>query len=109
MHNRRNTNFIHENSEKEVKSNSFHRPPSNFKKSSSDKGDLKNFDPNHYKSNSFTHHFTAGNEIIDINLINKMNNDCINLSNNLKTEDKNVDFGTAKFEFKGQKVDFIDF
>ncbi len=70
----------------------FCKPPNNFKKSSSDKGDLKNFDMNHYKSNSFTQHFSTSCENIDQNIINNAKNE------------SNRDFGTAKFEFKGQKV-----
>ena len=81
--------------EKETRIASFHsKPPNNFKKSCSDKGDLKNFDSNHCKSNSFTHHFSSENAEQ-------------NLQNGNKNEGNNVDFGTAKFEFKGQKVKFI--
>lgn len=89
-----NNNNFNTNNNNEIvieRTNSFHKPPSNFKKSTSES--IKSCDLNHGKSNSITHHTSLINESSEANYNNP----------------QNTDFGTAKFEFKGKNVVYLYF
>lgn len=82
------------------KNTSFLKPPSNFKKSGSEKNDsMKSIElNNHCKSHSLSQHMSIINENSDN--FNNFNHNC---------NENHTDFGTAKFEFKGKNVIFLIF